>query len=197
MKAGWKAIAMAKSNNVKEEGKLKRSVKNGLAATGFVTAVIVVLFVCFVLRVDMQMMIAALAIVLVLVVGLPLFIHSVRENNDEQDENETCRPILQDFEKHHSTKKLVDDYHAWTEGEHSSYSRVHFGGDVVYALQGAKAYEEALEILYELGNLDMKGRERYDYEMYREKVEPELLEGIETEKKRLEERARNKNLRKK
>lgn len=43
----------------------------------------------------------------------------------------------------------------------------------------------------------MKPRERYDYENYRDKVRPQLLEGIEKEEKHAEERARNKNLRKK
>lgn len=40
----------------------------------------------------------------------------------------------------------------------------------------------------------MKPRERYDYETYRDRARPQLLEGIEKEKKRAEERARNKNL---
>jgi Co/Zn/Cd efflux system component len=168
-----------------------------LTATGFITAVIVVLVLCFVFKVDIQVIIIALAIVLVLVVGLPLFIFAVRENNDRKDESETCKPIMQSFEKHRSTDRLIEDYRAWQKGEHSTYTRVHFGGDVVYALQGAKAYEEALEILADLENIQgMKPRERYDYETYRDQVKPELLEGIETEKKRAEERARNKNLKK-
>ncbi len=39
--------------------------------------------------------------------------------------------------------------------------------------------------------------ERYDYENYRDKVRPQLLESIEKEKLHAEERARNKNLKKK
>ena len=192
-----KASGMGKSNNEKSQSKLSKSIKTGLTATGFITAVLVVLVICFIFGVNMQLMAGALAIVLVIVVGLPLLLHSVRENNDRKDEHETCRPILQTFEKHGSVKKLVDDYRAWQQGEHSSYTRVHFGGDIVYALQGAKAYEEALEILDELEGIDMKARERYDYETYRDQVRPDLLEGIEKEEKRAEERARNKNLRKK
>ena len=190
-------MGMSKASGEKPQGRWRRSVKTGLAATGFITAVIVVLFICFTFGVDIKTIVAALAIVLVLGVGLPLFLHVVRGNNDRDDENKTCKPILQSFDKHKSTDKLIADYRAWQQGEHSTYVRVHFGGDVVYALQGAKAYEEALEILNELEGIQgMKARERYDYETYRDQVKPELLEGIEVEKKRALERARNKNLKK-
>ena len=189
-------MVMSKSNDAKSQGKWAKSIKTGLTATGFITAVLVVLVICYIFEVDMKAIAAGLAMVLIFVVGLPLFLHARRENNDANDERETCRPILLNFEKHRSTKKLVDDYNAWTRGEHSTYTRVHFGGDVVYALQGEKAYEEALEILHGLEDIEMKPRERYDYETYRDQVEPQLLEGIEKEQKRAEERARNKNLKK-
>ena len=42
-----------------------------------------------------------------------------------------------------------------------------------------------------------KQAEYSDPENYRDRVRPQLLESIETEQKRAEERARNKNLRKK
>ena len=188
---------MAKKNDKQTQSRWRRSLKTGLSATGFITAVIVVLVLCFMFKVDLRAIIAFVVVALLLGVGLPLLIHVVRDNNDRNDENETCKPILQSFEKHCSTDKLLADYRAWQQGEHSTYTRVHFGGDVVYALQGAKAYEEALEVLHELETIQgMKARERYDYETYRDQVEPELLEGIEVEKKRAEERARNKNLRK-
>ncbi|MBQ2681556.1 MAG: hypothetical protein IJF97_06435, partial [Eggerthellaceae bacterium] len=138
-----------------------------------------------------------LAIGIGLVVGVPLAIFALRENNDVKDENETCRPIMDKYQRSHNAKALVADYEAWTKGEHSSYSRVHFGGDVVAELQDAKQYEEALRILDELNDIEMKPRERYDYENYRDQVRPQLLEGIEKEEKHAEERARNKNLRKK
>ena len=93
-----------------------------------------------------------------------------------------------------NTKRLVSDYEEWTKGEHSSYSRVHFAGEVIGELQDAKQYEEALRLLDDLEKIDMKPRERYDYETYRDQARPQLLEGIEKEKKRAEERARNKNL---
>jgi len=188
---------MSKVSGNQPQSRWRRSVKTGLAATGFITAVILVMFICFTFRVDIRVLVAALAVILVIGVGLPLFLYVARGNNDRDDENKTCKPILQSFEKHKSTDKLIADYRAWQQGEHTTYVRVHFGGDVVYALQGAKAYEEALEILKELEGIQgMKARERYDYETYRDQVTPELLEGIETEKKRAEERARNKNLKK-
>jgi hypothetical protein len=101
---------------------------------------------------------------------------------------------MKKYWKTRNTKVLVEEYEAWTEGEHSSYSRVHFAGDVIAELQEAKEYEEALRILDSLEGIEMKARERYDYETYRDKVKPELLESIEKEKKRAQERARNKNL---
>lgn len=187
---------MVKSSGGKQQGNLKNSVKTGLAATGFITAIIVVLVICYIFGIDIQMVAIGLAIVIGLVVGIPLALHAVRENNDVRDENATCQPIMKKYWSGGSTKALIEDYDAWTKGEHSSYSRVHFGGDVVGELQEAKAYDEALRILDELENIEMKSRERYDYENYRDKVRPQLLEGIEKEKRHAEERARNKNLRK-
>ena len=188
---------MAKSNGGQKQSKWGKSVKTGLSATGFITAILVVFLVCFYLKVDIQLIIVGLVVIIGLFVGVPLIIHAVRENNDIHDENETCQPIMRKYWNGHSTKLLVQEYEEWTRGEHSSYSRVHFGGDVVAELQEAKEYEEALRILDELGSIQMKSRERYDYENYRDRVRPELLEGIEKEKLHAEERARNKNLRKK
>lgn len=188
---------MGKSSGNQQQGKLKSSVKTGLAATGFVTAILVVFALCLLFRVDMRMIVVGLVVVVGLGLGIPLAIHALRENTDIKDENETCQPIMRKYHASHSTKILIEEYEEWTKGEHSSYSRVHFGGDVVGELQEAKEYEEALRILDELNNVPMKSRERYDYENYRDKVRPQLLEGIEKEKKLADERARNKNLRKK
>lgn len=187
-------MAKAKAKGEEKQSRWSRSVRTGLSATGFITAVLVVLFVCFYFGVDMQSVAVALAIIIGLAVGIPLFLFASRENTDVKDENETCKPIMAKYKASHSTKNLIADYEEWTRGEHSSYSRVHFGGDVVGELQDAREYEEALRILDELGNVDMKPRERYDYENYRNAARPQLLEGIEKEKKRAEERARNKNL---
>ena len=188
---------MAKSNDAQQQGKLKKSVRTGLAATGFVTAIIVVMAVCVFFKVDIQFIAIGLLVVIALFVGIPLVLHALRENNDIRDENATCQPIMKKYWNGHSTKELIADYEEWKRGEHSSYSRVHFGGDVVSELQEAKEYAEALRILDELESVDMKSRERYDYENYRDQVRPQLLEGIEKQARQAEERARNKNLRKK
>ena len=58
----------------------------------------------------------------------------------------------------------------------------------------AAEVQEALRLLDELGEIEMKPRERYDYDTYREQARPQLLEGIEKQEKRAAERARNKNL---
>lgn len=187
---------MSKTSDENKQGKLKNSVKTGIAATGFITAVIVVLVVCYIFEIDMAMVAVGLAIVLVLVVGIPLLVFSLRENNDVKDENETCQPIMKKYWRGHSTKTLVEEYEQWTQGEHSSYSRVHFGGDVVGELYDAREYEEALRILDDLNNIDMKARERYDYENFRDQIRPQILEGIEKKQRQAEERARNKNLHK-
>ena len=188
---------MAKSNDEQRQSKLSKSLKTGLTATGFITAIIVVLVVCYIFKIDIQFVAIGLAIIIGLFVGMPLVIHAVRENNDIKDENATCQPIMRKYWNGHSTKILVEEYEEWKKGEHSSYSRVHFGGDVVGELQDAKEYEEALRILDDLDSIDMKARERYDYENYRDQVRPQLLEGIEKRQRQAEERVRNKNLRKK
>lgn len=191
---------MSKKNETQETGgKWSNALKTGLAASGFITAVIVVIAICFVFGLDMQTVGIALAIGILVVVGIPLIIFMVRgtarENADIRDENATCQPIMRKYWKSHNTNTLVKEYEEWTKGEHSSYTRVHFAGEVIGELQDAKQYEEALRLLDELESVEMKARERYDYETYRDQARPQLLEGIETEKKRAEERARNKNLR--
>lgn len=189
---------MAKKNETQETSKWSKSLRAGLAASGFITAIIVVIAICFVFKIDMATVGIWLAIGILVVVGIPLLIFVVRgttkENKDIRDENETCQPIMRNYWRTHNTKRLVSDYEEWTRGEHSSYSRVHFGAEVIGELQDAKQYEEALRLLDELAEVNMTGRERYDYDTYREQARPQLLEGIEKEKKRAEERARNKNL---
>ena len=187
---------MAKANSEEKQGKWRKSIRTGIAATGFITAVIVVLVVCYAFQIDIQLVAIGLAIVIGLVVGIPIVLFALRENNDVKDENATCQPIMKKYWTGHSTTTLVKEYEEWTKGEHSSYSRVHFAGDVVGELYDAKEYEEALRILEEAGSIEMKGRERYDYENFRDQIKPQILENMEKEKKRAEERARNKNLRK-
>lgn len=189
---------MAKKIETQEGGKWSQAMKTGLTASGFITAIIVVVAICFVFGIDMATIGVVLAIGILLIVGIPLVIFMIRgttkENKDIRDENATCQPIMKSYWRTHNTRKLVSDYEEWTRGEHSSYSRVHFGAEVIGELQDAKQYEEALRLLDELGSIEMKPRERYDYDTYCDQARPQLLEGIEVEKKRAAERARNKNL---
>ena len=188
---------MGKENAAKE-GKWTKSLRAGLAMSGFITAVIVVIAICWIFKIDMATVGIWLAIGILVIVGIPLIIFVIRgtakESADIRDENETCQPIMKRYWSSRNTKRLVSDYEEWTKGEHSSYSRVHFGGEVIGELQDAKEYEEALRLLDELGAVEMKARERYDYETYRDQARPQLLEGIEKKEKRALERARNKNL---
>ena len=188
-------MSKGKAKEEQKQGRWGKALKNGLAATGFITAVIVVFIICILFEIDLKVMAVAVALVVFFAIGLPIFIHAMRENNDVADENETCQPIMKKYWEKRNAKTLIKEYWEWTEGEHSTYSRVHFCGDVVAELQEAKEYEAALEILDSLESIDMKARERYDYENYRDAVRPQLLESIEKEEKRASERARNKNLR--
>ena len=190
-------MGMGKESEAKE-GKWSKSLRAGLAMSGFVTAVIVVIAICFIFKIDMATVGIWLAIGILVVVGIPLIVFvfrgTTKENADIRDENATCQPIMKRYWSGRDTKRLVSDYEEWTKGEHSSYSRVHFGGEVIGELQDAKEYKEALRLLDELGTIEMKPRERYDYDNYREQARPQLLEGIEKQEKRALERARNKNL---
>ena len=193
-----KAIDMAKEKEETKDGKWSRALKTGLTMSGFLTAIIVVIAICFIFEIPMATVGVWLAIGILVVVGVPLAIFMIRgtvkENVDIRDENATCAPIMKRYWSSKNTKRLVSDYEEWTKGEHSAYSRVHFGGEVIGELQDAKEYEEALRLLDELGEIEMKPRERYDYDTYREQARPQLLEGIEKQEKRAAERARNKNL---
>lgn len=186
---------MSKENGKLNKGKLKKSVRTGIAAGGFVTAILIVMLICFVFQVDLGTVGVGLLVVVVIVAGIPLFLFAMRDNNDIKDENATCQPILEKYRNSRNAQGLVNDYNKWVKGEHSSYSRVHFGGDVVAELRDAEEYEAALKILDSLESIDMKARERYDYENFRDAVRPELVEAIEKKELHAEERARNKNLR--
>lgn len=191
-------MRMAKESGKREKGSWKKNLKTSIAASGFVTAIVLVLVLGFAFGVDLQTVGIVMAVAIFILAGVPLAYFAIRgtarDNEYIRDENATCQPIMKKYWNSHNTKNLVKDYEEWTKGEHSSYTRVHFGGDVIGELQDAKQYEEALRLLDELGNIEMTARERYDYETYREKARPQLLEGVEQEKKRAEERARNKNL---
>ena len=173
------------------------ALKRGLAGGSFLTAAIVVFAISLYIHIDWPVILVSMAVLLGLAVGVPAIMNLRSVPDEQQDETATCEPIIQAYRKGHSTDKLLADYEEWKRGEHSSYTRVHFGARIIDELRDAKCYEEALAVLEDLGNVKMKARERYDYDNYRAACEPQLRESIATEERRAVERARNKNLRKK
>ena len=123
----------------------------------------------------------------VLIIGIMFTVHTVRNNSrnkaDVKDEHETCMPILDRYSEKRDIRKLMRDYDEWWEGEHSNYTRMHFAAKVIDILQDNGKYEKALKVLYRVAELDLKGRDHYDYDNYLRKVEPILKEGLEKQRK--------------
>ena len=123
----------------------------------------------------------------VLIIGIMFTVHTVRNNSrnkaDVKDEHETCMPILDRYSEKRDVRKLMRDYDEWWEGEHSNYTRMHFAAKVIDILQDSGKYERALKVLYQVAELDLKGRDHYDYDNYLRKVEPILKEGLEKQRK--------------
>ena len=122
----------------------------------------------------------------VLIIGIMFTVHTVRNNSrnkaDVKDEHETCMPILDRYSEKRDVRKLMRDYDEWWEGEHSNYTRMHFAAKVIDILQDSGKYERALKVLYQVAELDLKGRDHYDYDNYLRKVEPILKEGLEKQR---------------
>lgn len=169
----------------------------GLAFGSFITAALLVVLFSMVFEINWAVILVVFAVVLGLIVGVPAILRNRKGEVERSDEVDTCKPIMEAYFKNRSTEKLIADYEAWAREEHSAYTRIHFGADVIDELQDAKEYEAALKILNDLTNVKMSARERYDFDNYYQQCEPQLREGIATEEKRASERARNKNLRKK
>ena len=123
----------------------------------------------------------------ILIIGIMFTVHTVRNNSrnkaDVKDEHETCMPILERYDEKHDVRKLARDFDEWWEGEHSNYTRMHFAAQVIDVLQDNGKYEKALKVLYRVAELDLKGRDHYDYDNYLRKIEPILKEGLEKQRK--------------
>ena len=123
----------------------------------------------------------------VLIIGIMFTIHTVRNNSrnkaDVTDEHETCMPILDKYNEKHDVRRLMRDYKEWWEGDHSNYTRMHFAAKIIDILQDNKRYEKALEVLYQVAGLPLKGRDHYDFDKYLNQVEPILKEGLAKQKK--------------
>ena len=50
-------------------------------------------------------------------------------------------------------------------------------------LQDNRKYESALKVLYQVAELPLKGRDRYDFDNYLQKIEPVLKEGLAKQRK--------------
>lgn len=129
----------------------------------------------------------------ILIVGILVTIHTVRSNPknlaDVTDEHETCVPILDRYAEKKNVKRLLYDFDEWWEGEHSNYTRMHFAEKVIDILQDNKKYEKALEVLYRVATLNLKGRDHYDFDNYLRKIEPILKAGLEEQRAKLAEEA--------
>ena len=122
-----------------------------------------------------------------LIIGIMFTVHTVRNNPrnkaDVTDEHETCMPILDRYAEKRDVRKLMRDYDAWWEGEHSNYTRMHFAEKVINILQDNKKYETALRVLYQVAELPLKGRDHYDFDNYLRKTDPILKEALEKQRK--------------
>ena len=123
----------------------------------------------------------------VLIIGIMFTVHTVRNNSrnkeDVKDEHETCMPILDRYSEKRDVKRLMRDYDAWWEGEHSNYTRMHFAEKVISILEENRKYEKALKVLYQVAGLDLKGRDHYDFDNYLNKIEPILKEELAKQRK--------------
>ncbi|MBQ9003885.1 MAG: hypothetical protein IJ087_18725 [Eggerthellaceae bacterium] len=150
-------------------------------------ALIVAIVICVLLMKQFQPDQMLILLFPVLIIGIMFTVHTVRNNSrnkaDVTDEHETCMPILDRYNEKHDVKRLMHDYDEWWEGEHSNYTRMHFAAKVIDILQDKKKYERALEVLYQVAGLPLKGRDHYDFDNYLRKVEPILKEGLAKQRK--------------
>jgi len=123
----------------------------------------------------------------VLAVGILFTVHTVRNNSrnkaDVTDEHETCMPILDRYDEKRDVRKLMRDFDEWWDGEHSNYTRMHFAEKVIGILMDNGKYEKAQRTLYRVAELDLKGRDHYDYDNYLRKMDPVLKEQIAKQRK--------------
>lgn len=129
----------------------------------------------------------------VLIVGILFTVRTVRSNPGNKaavrDEHETCMPILARYSEKRDVRRLMREYDAWWEGEHSNYTRMHFAEKVIGILQDNGKYERALKVLYQVAGLPLKGRDRYDFDNYLRAVEPVLKEGFEKQRETRSQRS--------
>ncbi len=172
------AISQAYANRRK-----RSPLETGLRTGGLIVAIVICVLLIKQFNPD-QLLILLFPI---LIIGILFTVHTVRNNSrnkaDVQDEHETCMPILDRYNQKRDVKKLMRDYNEWWEGEHSNYTRMHFAEKIIGILQDNGKYETALKVLYQVAELDLKGRDHYDYDNYLKKAEPILQEGLAKQRK--------------
>ena len=174
------AFAEARANRRK-----RSPLQVGLSTGALIVAIVICVFLIKQFNPD-QLLILLFPI---LIIGILFTVHTVRSNPknraDVTDEHETCMPILEKYQEKKDVKRLMRDFDAWWEGEHSNYTRMHFAEKIIDILQDNKRYEKALKVLYQVAGLPLKGRDHYDFDNYLKKIEPILKEGLEKERKAL------------
>ena len=172
------AFAQARANRQK-----KSPLEIGLRTGVLIAAIVVCVLLIKTFKPD-QILILLFPI---LIIGILVTIHTVRSNPknkaDTKDEHETCMPILENYSRKKDVKKLMRDFDEWWEGEHSNYTRMHFAAKIIEILEENKRYEKALKVLYRIAELDLKGRDHYDFDNYLRKKEPILKEELEKQQK--------------
>ena len=177
--AGMADAFMEARANRKKRSPLEVGLRTGI--------LIVAIVICVLLMKTFQPDQMLILLFPVLIIGIMFTVHTVRNNSrnkaDVKDEHETCMPILDRYNEKRDVRKLMRDYDEWWEGEHSNYTRMHFAAKIIDILQDNGKYERALRVLYQVAELDLKGRDHYDYDNYLRKVEPILKEGLEKQRK--------------
>lgn len=151
--------------------------------TGLRTGVLIVaIVICVLLIKSLEPDHLLILLFPILFIGIMVTVHTVRSNpknkEDVKDEHETCMPILDSYNEKRNVRKLMHDYELWWEGDHSNYTRMHFAEKIINILMDNKKYEKALEVLYQVAGLPLKGRDHYDFDNYLRKTEPLLKEEI-------------------
>lgn len=172
------AFAEARANRQK-----RSPLQVGLSTGALIVAIVICVLLIRTFQPD-QILILLFPI---LIVGILVTIHTVRNNSrnkaDVTDEHETCMPILDRYNEKRDIKRLMRDYDAWWEGEHSNYTRMHFAEKIVGILHDNKRYEKAIKVLDQVAGLSLKGRDHYDFDNYLKKTYPALQEELAKQRK--------------
>lgn len=175
---------MAKKEADSTTNRPKRSpLRIGLSSGIFIAVAILVALIATQVDIDRRVFVLALVLFAGLFIIVQVVARNPKNKQDVTDEAETCAPIIKAYRKSKSVDKLMSDYATWKTGEHSTYTRMHFGEQIIAELRDVERYDIALNTLYDMGTLPFKSREHYDYDKYRTACEAELLAAIAAQEK--------------